>query len=87
MKKIACLKFIQNFLLQVNNLKRRKKEMGSKWMFFKDVFNPIDSPFYSRSEQTHAELSLNFLPAPNIDVETSESKLDHDVRPKKVHKI
>ena len=56
-------------------------------MFVKDVFNPIDSPFYSRSEQTHAELSLNFLPAPNIDVETSESKLDHDVRPKKVHKI
>ena len=34
-------------------------------------------------EQTHAELSLNFLPAPKIDVETSESKLDHHVRPKK----
>ena len=41
------------------------------------------SPFHSMIEQTHAGLSLNFLPAPKIDVETSESKLDHHVRPKK----
>ena len=44
-------------------------------------FQPIriDSPFYSMREQIHAELSLNFLPAPKIDVETSESKLDQYV--------
>ena len=43
----------------------------------------IDSPFYSMIEQTHAGLSLNFLLAPKLDVETSESKLDDYVRPKK----
>lgn len=37
----------------------------------------IDSKFYSMDEHTYAELSLNFLPAPEIDLESSESKLDH----------
>ena len=41
----------------------------------------IDPSFYSMSEHTYAELSLNFLPAPEIDLETSESKLDHYVPP------
>ena len=38
-------------------------------------------------EKTHTELSLNLLFAPKIDVESSESKLDHCNRPKKVNNI
>ena len=45
----------------------------------------IDPSFYSMSEHTYAELSLNFLPAPEIDLETSESKLDHYVPPFKLN--
>jgi beclin 1 len=39
----------------------------------------IDPSFYSMSEHTTAELSLNFLPTPEIDLEASETKLDHFV--------
>ena len=38
-------------------------------------------------EKTHTELSLNLLFAPKIDVESSESKLDHCNWPKKVNNI
>ena len=44
----------------------------------------IDPSFYSMSEHTYAELSLNFLPAPEIDLETSDSKFDHYVPPFKL---
>lgn len=44
----------------------------------------IDPTFYSMSEHTYAELSLNFLPAPEIDLEASESKLDHYIPPFKL---
>jgi len=44
----------------------------------------IDPSFYSMSEHTYAELSLNFLPAPEIDLEASETKLDHYVPPFKL---
>ena len=39
----------------------------------------IDPSFYSMSEHTYAELSLNFLPAPEIDLEASENKMDNFV--------
>ena len=45
----------------------------------------IDPSFYSMSEHTYAELSLNFLPAPDVDLECSETKMDHFVPPFRVH--
>ena len=45
----------------------------------------IHPSFYSMSEHTYAELSLNFLPAPDVDLECSQGKLDHLVPPFRVH--
>ena len=44
----------------------------------------IDPSFYSMSEHTLAELSLPLSPAPEVDLEASEAKLDNFVPPFKL---
>merc|ERR1712099_191573 len=44
----------------------------------------IDPSFYSISEHTLAELSLPLSPAPEVDLESSENKLDNYVPPFKL---
>ena len=63
-----------------------------KYQIYIDIYSYVfliiiylDPSFYSISEHTLAELSLPLSPAPEVDLEASENKLDNYVPPFKLH--